>query len=172
VKTASRQVVTHIRESRRFKSIYTVRGKLDQHDTCISHSVRVWSQTIRISRGQHIATFRIVINKVEQGHCSRGKRAPDTFHSTPADRSAGPYPISLLSQPLKQWGQSQPSVDGRLLGLPGSYHWYAIGTFNTCSRWSTNRSLTDTGGGYKPWRCRFSTHHSSTFLTDGPLLST
>jgi hypothetical protein len=31
------------------------------------------------------------------------KRAPDTIPSTPADRSAGSYPISLLSQPMKQW---------------------------------------------------------------------
>jgi hypothetical protein len=31
------------------------------------------------------------------------KRAPDTIYSTMADRSVGPYPISLSSQPLKQW---------------------------------------------------------------------
>jgi hypothetical protein len=43
---------------------------------------------------------------------------------------------------------SQTSVDNRLLGLPGPYHWHAIGTFNTCSRVSIPRSLTDTGRGY------------------------
>jgi hypothetical protein len=31
------------------------------------------------------------------------KRAPDIIHSTPTDRSAGPYPVSLPSQPMKQW---------------------------------------------------------------------
>jgi hypothetical protein len=31
------------------------------------------------------------------------KRAPDTIPSSPADRSAGPYLVSLLSQPMKQW---------------------------------------------------------------------
>jgi hypothetical protein len=31
-------------------------------------------------------------------------------------------------------GKSQASVDIQLLGLPGLYHRYAIGTFNTCSR--------------------------------------
>jgi hypothetical protein len=41
-----------------------------------------------------------------------------------------------------------PSVDGRLLGLLVPYHRHAIGTFNTCSRGSTHRSLTDTSGGY------------------------
>jgi hypothetical protein len=64
------------------------------------------------------------------------------------DRSAGPYLASLLSQPMKQWGQSQASINDRLLGLLGPYHQYAIGTFNTCSRGPTERFLTDTGGGY------------------------
>jgi hypothetical protein len=31
------------------------------------------------------------------------KRAPDIIPSTPADRSTGPYPLSLPSQPMKQW---------------------------------------------------------------------
>jgi hypothetical protein len=65
-----------------------------------------------------------------------------------ADRSVGPYPASLSSQPLKQWGQSQASINGRLLGLLGSYHQYTISTFNTCSWGPTERSLTDTDGGY------------------------
>jgi hypothetical protein len=45
-------------------------------------------------------------------------------------------------------GVKPPSVDDRLLGLPVPYHRHAIGTFNTCSRGPTHRSLTDTGGGY------------------------
>jgi hypothetical protein len=43
---------------------------------------------------------------------------------------------------------SQASVDDKLLGLLGPYHQHAIGTFNTCSRGPTHRSLTDTGRGY------------------------
>jgi hypothetical protein len=65
-----------------------------------------------------------------------------------ADRSVGPYPVSLPSQPMKKWGQSQPSIDGRLVDLPGPYHRYEIGTFNTCSQGLTHWSLTNTGGGY------------------------
>jgi hypothetical protein len=61
----------------------------------------------------------------------------------------GPYPLSLPSQQMKQWRQSQPSVNGRLLGLSGPYHRHAIGTFNICSRGPTHRSLTNTGGSYK-----------------------
>jgi hypothetical protein len=34
------------------------------------------------------------------------KRAPDTIHNTSADRSTGPYPVSLPSQPMKQWRKS------------------------------------------------------------------
>jgi hypothetical protein len=45
-------------------------------------------------------------------------------------------------------GRREASVDNQLIGLLGSYHWYAIGTFNTCSRGLTHRSLTDTGGDY------------------------
>jgi hypothetical protein len=36
----------------------------------------------------------------------------------------------------------------RLLGLLGPYHQHTISTFNTCSRRSTHRSLTDIDGGY------------------------
>jgi hypothetical protein len=43
---------------------------------------------------------------------------------------------------------SQASIDVKLLGLLGPYHHHVIGTFNTCSRGPTHRSLTDTGGGY------------------------
>jgi hypothetical protein len=75
------------------------------------------------------------------------KRAPDITHSTPADRFMGPYPVSLLSQLMKQ-GHKPSSCGGPLLGLPGPYHRHVIGTFNTCSRGPTHRSLTDTGGGY------------------------
>jgi hypothetical protein len=76
------------------------------------------------------------------------KGAPDTIHSTPADRLAGPYPVSLSSQLMNQWGQSRAFIDSRLLGLLSPYHQYVIGMFNTCSRGSTHQSLTDTGGGY------------------------
>jgi hypothetical protein len=49
---------------------------------------------------------------------------------------------------LKQWGQSQASIDVRLLCLLDPYHQHVIGTLNTCSLRPTHRSLTDTGGSY------------------------
>jgi hypothetical protein len=52
------------------------RGKPDQHATCFSRSVRIWSMTIRISRGPYIATFYTVINRFEQIHCTREEGLP------------------------------------------------------------------------------------------------
>jgi hypothetical protein len=46
------------------------RGKPNQHATRIPCSVRVWSQTIRISCGQCIATFHEVVNSDGQSHRS------------------------------------------------------------------------------------------------------
>jgi hypothetical protein len=64
------------------------------------------------------------------------------------------------------------SINSRLLGLPGPYHRHAIGTFNTCSRVPTPRSLTDTGGGYHIENLRIATTlflpFSSVGSTDPP----
>jgi hypothetical protein len=45
-------------------------------------------------------------------------------------------------------GVKPPSVDNRLLGLPGPYLQQTIGTFNACSQGPTHWSLTNTGRGY------------------------
>jgi hypothetical protein len=62
---------------------------------------------------------------------------------------------------------SQTSVEGRLLGLPGPYHRHATGTFNTCSRVPTPRSLTDTSGGYHIENLRIATTLSPPFPFKG-----
>jgi hypothetical protein len=49
---------------------------LDQHATNFPRSVRVWSTTIRISRGPHIASFHTVINTFEQIHYTREEGLP------------------------------------------------------------------------------------------------
>jgi hypothetical protein len=70
----------------------------------------------------------------------------------PTDRFVDPYPVSLLLSTIEVVGLRQASVDNGLLGLPGTYHQHAIGTFNTCSQELTHRSLTDTGGDYNHLR--------------------
>jgi hypothetical protein len=117
-----KQVVTHIRESRRFESMYTLQGKPNQYTIRIPRSVCVWSQTIHISHGQRIATFRESPTDLDGSHYSREKRISDYIPSTPTDRSAGLHPISLLLSTKEVVGLSQASVDGGLLGLPDLYH--------------------------------------------------
>jgi hypothetical protein len=53
----------------------------------------------------------------------------------------------------------------RFTGLP--YHRHAIGTFNTCSRVSTPRSLTDTDRGYHIESLRIATTLSPPFPSEG-----
>jgi hypothetical protein len=102
------------------------RGKSNQHATHFPRSVRVWSKIIRISCGRHIATFRTVVNRFEQIHCSREEGLP--------------------TQPLTQL--SDPWVRTQLLSRTHHKHQHVTSTFNTCSRGPTHRSLTDSSGGY------------------------
>jgi hypothetical protein len=124
------------------------REKPDQHDTYASHaSPRTpgvhFLQAVPVRGNLSWDTDRF-----GQIPLLPRKRAPDTIHSMLADRSAGSYPASLPSQPMKQGGVSQAPDGDQLLGLPDPYHRHAIGTFNTCSCGPTERSLTDTDGGY------------------------
>jgi hypothetical protein len=76
------------------------RGKSNQHTTRISCSVRVWSETIRISCGQRIATFHESPTDLDGFHCSRERWLP-TQSSTHrlTDPRVG---IKFLSQ-ANQW---------------------------------------------------------------------
>jgi hypothetical protein len=137
-----------ISESHGDSNRYTpYRGKPDQHATCIPCLVHVWSQTIHISRGQHIATFREVINNDGQSHHSREK-GPPTQSTT--RRLPDPWVRTKFLSWASHWssGDKTTPVDVRLLGLLGLYHQHDIGTFNTCSRGPTHWSLIDTSGGY------------------------
>jgi hypothetical protein len=107
------------------------------------------------AQSPYVATFHELSTKLSR-LTTPEKKGSRHNPQRAADRSTGPYPVSLPSQPMKQWGQSQASINGRLLGLLDSYHQYAIGTFNTYSRGPTERSLTDTGGGYNLGGANFS----------------
>jgi hypothetical protein len=118
--------------------MYTLQGKPDQHVTRFSRSIHVWSTTIRISRGPHIATFHTVVNRFEQIHCTweEGLLTQSTAWR-PFDPQVRTQLLSHNSQ--RAVGKSQTPVNNRLLGLPGPYHRHTIGTFNTCSRGPTER---------------------------------
>jgi hypothetical protein len=113
---------------------------------CACHA-HVWSQTIRISCCQRIATFCESPTDLDGFHYSWEKGIPDNIPSTSADRSAGPHLVSHLLSTKEVVGLSHNSVDSSLLGLPGPYHRHAIGIFNTCSQ-----GPTDTGRGYNHLR--------------------
>jgi hypothetical protein len=143
------------------------RGKPDQHATRFPRSVRIWSTTIRISHGPHIATFHTVVNRFEQIHCTQEE---GLLTQSTAQRPSNPQVrTQLLSHSSQRVvGKSQAPVDNRLLGLPDPYHRYAIDTFNICSRGPTERSLIDTGGGYNLGGASLPHTHSPTFPTSCP----
>jgi hypothetical protein len=116
-----KQTVTHIRETWWFESMYNLQGKPDQHVTRIPRSVRVWSQTIRISRGQRIATFHESPTDLDGSHYSREKGILNYTLNTPAGRSVGPHLVSLPLSTKEVVGLSQASVDDKLIGLLGPY---------------------------------------------------
>jgi hypothetical protein len=124
------------------------RGKPDQHDTYASH-VSPRTPGVRFMRAIPV-----------RGNLSWGD---DRFGQIPLLLRNGPprhnpqhtgrpirrsVPSFSLEPANEVEGVSQAPDDGQLLGLPDRYHRHAIGTFNTCSRGPTERSLTDTGGGY------------------------
>jgi hypothetical protein len=123
------------------------RRKLDQHDTYTSNASPrtpnvcfLWAVPIR-------GNFLRVIDGVgwilllPRKSASNSTSQPDwVVHGTRLNFSP--------NTAIEAVGLSQSSIDNRLLGLPGPYHRYAIGTFNTCSWKPTHRSLINTGGGY------------------------
>jgi hypothetical protein len=143
------------------------RGNPDQHTTRFPRSVRIWSTTICISRGPHIATFHTIVNRFEQIHCTQeeGLLTQSTAQH-PSDPQVRTQLLSHSSQ--RAVGKSQAPVDNRLLGLPDPYHRYAIDTFNICSRGPTERSLIDTSGGYNLGGASLPHTHSPTFPTSCP----
>jgi hypothetical protein len=78
----------------------------------------------------------------------------------------GSIPSFSLEPANEARGVRQAPIGDQLLGLPGSYHRHAIGTFNTCSRGLIHRSLTDTDGGYNLVGVGLPQTHSLTFPTN------
>jgi hypothetical protein len=75
----------------------------------------------------------------------------------------GSVPSFSPDPAIEAGGVSQAPDDDQLLGLPGSYHRHAIGTFNTCSWEPTEQSLINTGGGYNFGGASSPHIHSPTF---------
>jgi hypothetical protein len=82
------------------------RGNPDQHDTYAFHPSPHTSGVRFLRRG--LRTWKPSTSHRQSWTESLlpRKMAPDTIHSTSADRFASPYPVSLSSQPMKQWRKS------------------------------------------------------------------
>jgi hypothetical protein len=141
------------------------RGKPDQHDTYAFHTSPC-TPGVRFLRAVPVrGNLPWATDRVRRSHCSREKGLPTQF---PAHRLTDPRVHTQFLSRANQWssGENQTSINSRLLGLPGPYHQYAIGTFNTCLWGPTERSLTDTGGGYNLEGAGLPHTHSPTFPTN------
>jgi hypothetical protein len=140
------------------------RGKPDQHATCFSRSVRVWSKTICISHGPHIATLRKVVNRVKHGHCSWEKGLPTQFTS---HRLTDPRVCIYFFSRANQWSSGGKvkhllTMATKLTGpISPTCDWY-IQYFLVGANPSV---LNQHRRGLQPWRCRLATYHSLIFPT-------
>jgi hypothetical protein len=153
---------THILESRRFESMYTLQGKTQptRHmlpmlspRIALDHTYLTWSTYSNLSR---------VVDSSES--LLLRKRAPDTIHNMPTDRSVGPYLVSLQSQPMKQW--RKPNIyrqqATRLTGpISVACNWYVQYLLAGANPSFLNRHRR----GLQPWSCQLSTYHFLTFPT-------
>jgi hypothetical protein len=123
------------------------RGNPDQHATRFPRSVRVWSKTIHISRGQHLTTFYDTTTDLDRSHCSREKGS--RHNPQHVGWSIRGFVPSFSPEPANEAGGHKS----------GSYRWPTtrlIGPISlACDRYvqylftgATHRSLTDIGGGY------------------------
>jgi hypothetical protein len=108
--------------------------------------IHVCPTYVSYGRSPYVATFRDLSTRLDR--CTAPEKKCTRFHLS-AQLSGLRACLSFSpNTTIEAVHLSQAPVDGRLLGLPGPYHWHAISTFNSCSRVPTPRSLTDIGGGY------------------------
>jgi hypothetical protein len=156
-----KQAVTHIRESRRFESMYTLQRK-----TRPTRHIRFPRQSTYVRRtlpagGLH--TWQPFIQSTAPE--KKGSRHNLQHADCPIRRSVPSFSLTTVNGTVEK---SQASVDSWLLGLLGPYHRHAIGTFNTYSHGPTERSLIDTGGCYNLGGADLPRIHSLIFSTSCP----
>jgi hypothetical protein len=132
-------VVTHIRESWRFESMYTLQGK-----TPPTRHVRFSHQSTYASCGQspYVATFRESSTKLDKVTApeKKGSRHNPQHVGWSIHRSIPSFSPEPTNEAVEK---GKTSINNRLLGLPGPYDRHAIGTFNTCSWGPTCYNLGD-----------------------------
>jgi hypothetical protein len=160
-----KQAVTHIQESRRFKSMYNLLGK-----TWPTQHVRFPRQSTYAQCTLPVGGPRTWQPFMRHWHIWTDPTAPEKKGSRHNRQHAG-RPIrgsvpSFSPEPANEAGGVSQAPDGdQLLDLSGPYHRHMIGTFITCSWGSTHQFLTDTGGGYNLEGAGLPHTHSPTFPT-------
>jgi hypothetical protein len=163
-----KQAVTHIWESRRFESMYTMQGK-----TRPTRHVRFPRQSTYVRRTLPVGDPRTLQPFMRRRQIWTDHTAPKKKGSQHNSQHVG-WPIcgsvpSFSSEPANEaGGVSQAPDNNQLLGLSDPYHRHAIDTFNTCSWGPTEWSLIDTGGGYNIRGVGSPHTHSPTFPTRCP----
>jgi hypothetical protein len=146
--TTTRQAVTHLRELRRFKSMYTLQGKPDTYDT---HAFHFSPRTPLVSFLRAVPVRGNIScrpNRVGWMHYSWERNAPDSTsllgwvaRGTHLSFSLNTTIEVVCIKPSIYWWTYY-------INLLGTYLQHVISTFNTCSWGPTHHSLTDTGMGY------------------------
>jgi hypothetical protein len=160
-----KQAVTHIRESRRFKLMYTLQGKTRP------------TRHVRFPRQSTYARRTLPADGSRTWQPFARHRQIWTDHTAPEKKGSqhntqhADWPIhgsipSFSPEPANEAGGVSQAPEGdQLLDLLSPYHRHAIDTFNTYSWEPTHQSLTDTGGGYNISGAGSPHTHSPTFLT-------
>jgi hypothetical protein len=106
-------------------------------------SVHIHHSYASCGQSPYLATFHEVINRVEQIHCSREKRL---LTQSSTRRLTDPHVRHLVSLPQQSF---KHMLATSYISLLGPYHQHMISMFNTCSRVTTPRFLTDPSEDYK-----------------------
>jgi hypothetical protein len=134
-------MVTHLRESRQFESIYTLQGEPDTHDMYAPVPIHVWHMYASCGQSPYMITFHAVINNIGQSHYSK-KRSESTAY-----RLINPWIHTQFLFYNNHWSSGSKAkhlLTTDYIDLLGPYLHHIISTFNTSSRGPTYRSLMDT----------------------------
>jgi hypothetical protein len=142
------------------------RGKSNQYDTYASHASPHTPSVCFLRAVPIRGNLSLAINSVGRTLPLPRKRAPDTTPNL-AEWSTSPPPSFSPNTAIKAVMKAKTSINSRLPGLPGPYHRHAMGTFNTCSRVPSPRSLTDTCGDYHKGNLGIATTLSPPFPSEG-----
>jgi hypothetical protein len=157
--SATREAVTHIRESWRFKSMYTLQRK-----TWYTCHIRFPRQSTYATRTLLVSSPRTWQPFTLTQQSWTDPTAPEKKDSRHNPQHIG-WPIRMsatqfLSQHNYWSSRLKPSICWwtSYIGLLCPYHQHVISMFNTCSRGPTYWSLTDTGEGYNLGSAGFPHH--------------